>query len=95
MTGDSRFFKKASPYFNTTNGVFDSDAMFENEEFGSSLKTLAKVAVNLFNYNEKVTPVELVVALEDEHLKLALNAIVFRRYGLNGGYEAPEEKIYP
>ncbi|MDG5473699.1 hypothetical protein P6709_18380 [Jeotgalibacillus sp. ET6] len=95
IAGDSHFFIKASPYFNTTYGVFDSEAMFEIEEFGSSsLKTLEKTAVNLFSFNDYVTPAELVDNLENEHFQLVLNAILLQRDGLNRGYEAPEEKMY-
>lgn len=83
MAGFSSFFTKVTPYFDTIKATFDSEAMLENEDFDSSLKILAKVAVNLFNHNEQITSIELVETLEDDHLQLSLNTLLLRRIIIN------------
>lgn len=94
MAGNEELHRKVSPYFDTTEGGLDSEEMFKNEDFSSGLKTLAKLAVNLFNNNESVTPLDLIGYLDDPLLELAINAILFRRYGISSGYDTQEEQIF-
>lgn len=94
MSGDVECFSKMNPYFDTKEGLFSSKEMFEEQDFSNGIKILAKLAVHLFNNNETVDPLDLVGTLDDERLQLAINAILFRRYGLSNEYELPEEKFY-
>lgn len=94
MAGNEELHRKVSPYFDTNEGGLDSEEMFKNEDFSSGLRTLAKLAVNLFNNNESVTPLDLISYLDDNLLELAINAILLRRYGISSGYDAPEERLF-
>jgi hypothetical protein len=67
--------------------------MFKEQDFSSGLRTLAKLAVHLFNNNETVAPLDFML-LDDQSLELAMNAILLRRYGISNGYDMPEEKLY-
>lgn len=93
MAGDEELGRKMSPYFDTTEGLFSSEEMFQEQDFSSGMKTLAKLAVHLFNDNETVAPLDF-MSLDDQRLQLALNAILLRRYGVSNGYDIPEEKLY-
>ncbi|MDP4084745.1 MAG: DUF6075 family protein [Bacillota bacterium] len=94
IAGNDELNQKVSPYFDTTVGMFDSEAMFKNESFSHGLSVLARLAVNLFNDNEKVTPLELIGVLDDEKFNLALNAIILRKNGISSSYECSDEKLY-
>lgn len=82
LAGDKELFKKVSPYFDEKEGIFNFTEMFNKEEFSSSYYTLAKLAVHLFNNEEKITPLELVSNLDQSRYKLAINAIYVRRQGV-------------
>lgn len=94
MAGNEELHRKMNRYFNTKEGMFSSDDMFNEEDFSSGNRILAKLAVHLFNDNETVSPLDIISALDDEWFQLALNAIHFRRYGISSGYDLPEEKLY-
>lgn len=94
MSGDDEIFQKMNPYFDTKHGLFSSKEMFEEQDFSSGINVLAKLAVHLFNNNATVDPLDLVGTLDDERLQLAINAILFRRYGISNDYQLPEEKLY-
>lgn len=68
--------------------------MLAAEDFSSGLRTLAKLAVNLFNNNEEVSALDLVGNLDDENFTLALSAIKLRKYGIDTDYTETEEKLY-
>jgi hypothetical protein len=93
MAGDEELFHKMNRYFDAKLGEFSSDEMFKEQDFSSGMRILAKLAVNLFNNNETVTPLDFML-LDDKRLALAMNAILLRRYGLSNGYDTPEEKLY-
>ncbi|MDQ0271140.1 MULTISPECIES: DUF6075 family protein [Bacillaceae] len=94
MTGDEELYRKMTPYFDTKDGLFVSFKMFAEQDFSNGMGILAKLAAHLFNGYETVSPIDLVDTLDDERLKLAINAILFRRYGLSNSYDLPEEKLY-
>jgi hypothetical protein len=94
MTGNKELYQKMNPYFNAKHGEFDSEKMFEEQDFSSSLRVLAKLAVHLFNSNETVEPLDIISRLDEEGFQLALNAFILRRYGVQKGYDFPEEKVY-
>lgn len=93
MTGDEELEHKLSPYFDVKDGMLDSHSMFQEQDFSSGIRVLAKLAVHLFNNNEMVSPLDF-MSLDDQRLNLAMNAILLRRYGLSNGYDMPEEQIY-
>lgn len=94
MTGNEELYRKMKPYFNAKHGEFDSEKMFEEQDFSSGLRVLAKLAVHLFNSNETVKPLDIISRLDDEGFRLALNAFILRRNGVSKGYDLPEEKLY-
>jgi len=94
MAGDKELFNKIHPYFDRKSGLFSSDDMFQEQDFSSGIKVLAKLAVHLFNNNETVNPLDMIDSLDDQRLHLAINAILLRRYGVSNDYDIPEEKLY-
>jgi hypothetical protein len=86
MAGNEELKQKIKPYFDMDEGFFESEAMFEKENFSPSLYVMAKLAVHLFNNNETVDPLDLIVCLDEDNFKLALQALKFRKYGLDQGY---------
>ena len=94
MAGDEELHRKMSSYFDIKKGIFSSENMFNEQDFESGIEVLAKLAVHLFNNNETISPLDMVGALDDERLQLAINAILVRRYGISHNYDLPEEKFY-
>lgn len=94
MTGNKELYRKIKPYFDAKNGNFASDEMFKEQDFGSGLSVLAKLAVHLFNSNETVEPLDIIVKLDDTSYALALNAFTLRRCGISNAYDLPDEKLY-
>jgi hypothetical protein len=91
MAGSPELFRKMNPYFDGVEGSLKSDKMFEEQDFSSSFGILAKLAVHLFNSNEKVSPLDLVEYLDKENFQLAINAIILRRYGISRSYPLKSE----
>ncbi|MFD4932150.1 DUF6075 family protein [Peribacillus butanolivorans] len=94
MTGNKELYRKMKPYFDAKGGNFDSEEMFEEKDFSSGLRVLAKLAVHLFNSNETVEPLDIISTLDEDGFRLALNALILRRYGVSKGYDLPEEKFH-
>ena len=94
MTGNEELYCNMKPYFDAKVGSFDSEEMFEEKDFSSGLRVLAKLAVHLFNSNETVEPLDIISTLDEECFRLALNAFILRRYGVSKGYDLPEEKLH-
>ncbi|MGE7609694.1 DUF6075 family protein [Peribacillus frigoritolerans] len=94
ITGNEELYRKMKPYFDAKGGNFDSEEMFEEKDFSSGLRVLAKLAVHLFNSNETVEPLDIISTLDEEGFRLALNAFILRRYGVSKGYDLPEEKLH-
>lgn len=92
MAGDAELERKMKPYFDMQDGMFDSMRMFEEKDFSGGLIVLAKLAVHLFNNNEKVDPLDF-MKLDDQGFKLAMNAISLRRSGISADYEVQNERI--
>jgi hypothetical protein len=86
MAGNEELKEKMKPYFDMQDGFLDSKAMFEKEDFSTSLQVMAKLAVHLFNNNETVNPLDLIGYLDEFNFELALQAIKCRRFGLDQGY---------
>ncbi|MBM7580817.1 DUF6075 family protein [Jeotgalibacillus terrae] len=93
MAGDEELYSKMAPYFDVQEGILSSVKMFEEQDFSTAFHVLARLAVHLFNHNETVEPLEF-MSLDDQRMALAMNAILFRRYGLPSPYEEKEEKFY-
>lgn len=94
MTGDEELQEKIQPYFNAKSGGFDSTKMFDEQDFSSGLLVLTKLAVHLFNSNEVVQPLDIILRVDEQGFKLALNSMIVRRYGVSISYDIPEEKFY-
>ncbi|MGG0284316.1 DUF6075 family protein [Peribacillus butanolivorans] len=94
MTGNEELYRKMKPYFDAKGGNFNSEEMFEEKDFSSGLRVLAKLAVHLFNSNETVEPLDIISTLDEEGFRLALNAFILRRSGVSKGYDLPEEKLH-
>ena len=90
MAGNEELNRKIEPYFDVNKGEFDTLEMFEEQDFSSGLRVLALLAVNLFNANEKVDPLQL-MSLDDVNFKLAMNAIILRRHGMSTEYRINAE----
>lgn len=82
MAADQEFYDRVAPYFDGINGLFEFSKMFEEKDFSSGYYVLAKLAVNLFNDGEKVTPLDLISTLDSNLFQLAINAIYVRRQGV-------------
>lgn len=91
MAGNPELLGKMEKYFDGVNGGLYAEEMFAEQDFSSGLNELAKLAVHLFNNNMKVSPLDLIQTLDDEMLQLAINAILFRRYGIEKGYPGVNE----
>lgn len=94
MTGNAELYPKMNPYFNAKSGGFDSDKMFEEQDFSSGLNILAKLAVHLFNSSQIVQPLDIISSLDEQSFKLALNSMILRRFGVSSSYDIPEEKLF-
>lgn len=91
IAGNAELKQKMIPYFDGIFGSLDSIGMFENEDFSGGLRTLAKLAVNLFNSNEDANAIDLITDLDSNLFKLAINTIIFRRYGIPVDYQDVSE----
>lgn len=90
ISGNEELKQKVEPYFNGNSGMFDTEKMFEEQDFSAGLSVLAKLAVNLFNANEKINPLQLMI-LDDENFELAMNAIILRRQGISTEYKLSQK----
>lgn len=90
ISGNEELKQKVEPYFNGNSGMFDTEKMFEEQDFSAGLSILAKLAVNLFNANEKINPLQLMI-LDDENFELAMNAIILRRQGISTEYKLSQK----
>lgn len=90
ISGNEELKQKIEPYFNGNSGMFDTEKMFEEQDFSAGLSVLAKLAVNLFNANEKINPLQLMI-LDDENFELAMNAIILRRQGISTEYKLSQK----
>lgn len=90
ISGNEELKQKIEPYFNGSSGMFDTEKMFEEQDFSAGLSILAKLAVNLFNANEKINPLQLMI-LDDENFELAMNAIILRRQGISTEYKLSQK----
>ncbi len=90
ISGNEELKQKIEPYFNGSSGMFDTEKMFEEQDFSAGLSVLAKLAVNLFNANEKINPLQLMI-LDDENFELAMNAIILRRQGISTEYKLSQK----
>jgi hypothetical protein len=93
MTGNEELHQKMKPYFNAKSGGFNSTKMFDEQDFSESLLVLAKLAAHLFNSNEIVQPLDIILRVDEEGFKLALNSLILRRSGISNTYNIPEEKF--
>lgn len=92
ILGDAELEEKMKPYLDPDDGLLDSVAVFEQQDFSNEGLILAKLAAHLFDNSEQVLPLDL-VKLEGEKLKLAMEAIMLRRYGISTEYEVPGERL--
>jgi hypothetical protein len=93
MAGNSELERKITPYMDWEEG-FDFEKMFENEDFSSGLKTLAKLAVVLYNGGATLEFRDVFYYLDEKNLELALNAANYR-YGIPKGiYETKDSNLY-
>ncbi|AVB12117.1 hypothetical protein ACFVL4_24390 [Bacillus subtilis] len=93
MAGNKELNQKLTPYFEGDKGEFETEKMFEEQEFCSSdLKTLAQLAVSLFNTNKRIDAQKL-ISLGKENFDLAINAIVLRKEGISTGYHQNSESF--
>lgn len=91
MAGCPEFQKKAAKYFDGQEGGFFSEEMFKEQDFSSGIHAIAKLAVHLFNGNKDVLPLELIASTDARLFKLAINALILRRYGLSRQYRVLDE----
>lgn len=91
LAGSPELQHKMLKYFDGKEGSLLSDDMFQEQDFSSGINVLARLAVDLFNGNEKVSPSELINTLDEELLSLAVNAILFRRFGISRDYAMGNE----
>ncbi|MCY7780157.1 DUF6075 family protein [Bacillus haynesii] len=92
ISGNEELKQKVEPYFNGNSGMFDTEKMFEEQDFSAELSILAKLAVNLFNANEKINPLQLMI-LDDKNFELAMNAIILRRQGISTEYKLSQKLV--
>ncbi|MEX3914286.1 hypothetical protein AB4672_21170 [Bacillus paralicheniformis] len=93
MAGNKELNLKLAPYFDGDKGKFETEKMFEEQEFCSSdLKTLAQLAVSLFNTNKRINTQKL-ISLGKEDFDLAINAIILRKEGISTGYPQNSESF--
>ncbi|HEO2443496.1 hypothetical protein N0B21_20210 [Bacillus velezensis] len=92
MAGNKELNRKLAPYFNGDKGEFETEKVFEEQEFCSSdLKTLAQLAVSLFN--TKRIDTQKLISLGEEDFQLAINAIVLRKKGITPAYPQNSESF--
>lgn len=86
IAGNIQLRNKMNPYFDRVTGNLHSDLMFEEQDFTSDIRVLARLALNLFTDSVQVSPLELVESLDEEAFKLSLNAVLIRRHGIPKSY---------
>lgn len=94
MAGNKELERKMKPYIDWEEGFF-FDEMFENEDFSSGLKVLAKLAVILFNNGVSLEFHEFFTRLDETNLQLGLSAANYR-YDISpkGIYEQTDTNSY-
>ncbi|GGK33170.1 hypothetical protein GCM10010965_27500 [Caldalkalibacillus thermarum] len=80
LSGNEELRQKALPYYKPDEGVFLFTDMFEEQDFSSGIRVLAKLAVVLYNRGMEVTVNEL-FKLDRKNLWLALEATKLRLRG--------------
>jgi hypothetical protein len=79
LTSSQSTWNNASAYVHRSH--IDFEAMLNEVDFSGGYSVLIQLASNLFNGNTHVDPLEL-LHLDEKHFKLALSALLLRRYGL-------------
>jgi len=79
LTADAITWDQAESYVSRTGIRFDD--LLKEEDFSGGYKVLIKLAGNLFNGNQDVNPVEF-MCLDNNNFKVALSAIMVRRFGI-------------
>lgn len=92
MASSEELNKKMEPYINWVNG-FDYEKMFANESFSASEKTLAKVAVVLYDNGVNLEFVEVFSELAPYEKEVALMAANYR-YDKKDIYDPTNESFH-
>ncbi|PTY89748.1 hypothetical protein [Heyndrickxia sporothermodurans] len=92
MASSEELNKKMAPYINWVDG-FDYEKMFANETFSPSEKTLAKVAVSLYDNGVNLQFVEVFSELDQSQKEVALLAANYR-YDKKDIYEPTNGNLY-
>ena len=81
IAADDEFRRKCLQYvsFGVDRGI-DFDAMLKEQDFSSGYNALVRLASNLFNENNSVTPMDLIRTLSGRYFDLAMQAIYLRKF---------------
>lgn len=80
-TSDSELYEKMRPYFGS-NG-FKSFDMFEEVDFSSGYRKIARAAGNLFGQDYEISLADLSNSLDHNLFNTLLQAMKVRKYGVN------------
>ena len=82
LTSDDELYSKMGPYF-SSNG-FRSFDLFDEVDFSSGYAKIARVAADLFGQDYEISLSDLVGSLDHELFHTFLQALIIRKYGVNG-----------
>lgn len=80
LTGAPELLAKARKYLDPRHDMYHWDTMFEEQDFGSGFRVLARLSVELFSGEGDLKVPDLWWRLDDRNFDLALRAIRARRY---------------
>ena len=80
ICSDGEFRYKCLQYIDLEERGIDFNSCLSEQDFSSGYYPLVKLASNLFNENNSVTPMELIRTLSGEYWDLALQAICLRKF---------------
>ncbi|MGE6415574.1 hypothetical protein ACQKDD_15515 [Planococcus kocurii] len=82
LTSDDELYEKMGPYFSSDG--FRSFDLFDEVDFSSGYAKIARAAADLFGQDYKTSLSDLVGSLNHDLFHTFLQALIIRKYGVNG-----------
>lgn len=82
LTSDDELYEKMGPYF--SNGGFRSLDMFDETDFSGGYVQIARAPADLFGQDYDTSLSGLVGSLDHDLFHTFLQALIIRKYGVNG-----------
>ncbi|EIM04959.1 hypothetical protein A1A1_18707 [Planococcus antarcticus DSM 14505] len=82
LTSDDELYEKMGPYFSSDG--FRSSDLFNETDFSGGYATIARAAADLFGQDYDTSLSGLVSSLDHDLFHTFLQALIIRKYGVNG-----------